>query len=431
MVVVPRVVDPTISRGSSYISTIKADEHARTLVVTDIPLFITDILLRITFSHYSNIVHYHHTCLSKLYRTAYITFESTGALQNLNSSWNIFCLCICLAIFSPDQHAERCVYVTLLAGLPHGTIVGDLAEIADKVSAKLINVLFSMNLYNPKPYAYCHFVSETAVENVKSISYALKNVGLTWHFPDEVTSLCHRCGRPNCNPDRCSSSSHLNHPACLWQSNDKLHALYNKHLPPSHPAKRYNCFAHPDNNNDGQSRGNASHHHFSSRPNNRQPSRFRYQRRLWNRNNLIYNNQHHPIPDVNKLNHYANGIDVIYPCPPTVLTDWKSIGTALEKVVKELALLTTQFSSINSRLSKLKSDMAARTPISESFVTKLPSYIPSSMQGWDDSVNTNNNILVDINSPPLQLTCGFTPIPQFAFILPSNVAPFFPIDMEQ
>ncbi|CAB5340063.1 unnamed protein product [Rhizophagus irregularis] len=83
------------------------------------------------------------------------------------------------------------------------------------------------------------------------------------------------------------------------------------------------------------------------------------------------------------------------------------------------------------RLSKLESDIAARTPISEPFVTKLPSYIPSSMQGWDNSVNTNNNILVDINSPPLQLTCGFTSIPQFTSIPPSNVAPSSPIDMEQ
>ncbi|CAB4389086.1 unnamed protein product [Rhizophagus irregularis] len=125
-------------------------------------------------------------------------------------------------------------------------------------------------------------------------------------------------------------------------------------------------------------------------------------------------------------------MDVIYPAPPTVLTDWKSIGAALEKVVEELALLTTQFSSMNSRVTKLESAMAARTPVPEPYVNKPPSYIPSSMQGWDDSVNNiNNNILVDINSPPLQSTSGFTPIFQFTPIPPSNVAPSSPIDMEQ
>ncbi|CAB4374783.1 unnamed protein product [Rhizophagus irregularis] len=95
-------------------------------------------------------------------------------------------------------------------------------------------------------------------------------------------------------------------------------------------------------------------------------------------------------------------MDVTYPASPTVLTDWKSIGAALEKVVEELALLTTQFFTMNSRIIKLESAMAARAPVPEPFVNKPPSYITSSMQGWDDSVNhTNNNILVDINSPPL------------------------------
>ncbi|PKY60471.1 hypothetical protein RhiirA4_484207 [Rhizophagus irregularis] len=143
----------------------------------------------------------------KLYRTAYITYESPAALQNFDSTWGVLCgghcLRICPASFSPDQRAERRTHVALLAGLPHGTIAVDLAEIANEVSAKSINVPFSMNSYNPKPYAYCHFSSETAMENAKSISCALKKVGLTWHTPAEVTSLCHRCGHPNCNPDRC------------------------------------------------------------------------------------------------------------------------------------------------------------------------------------------------------------------------------------
>ena len=68
---------------------IKADEHARTLVATDIPLFLSEALLRGTFSRYGNIVRCH-TRLSKLYRTAYITYESTTALQNLDSTWAFF-----------------------------------------------------------------------------------------------------------------------------------------------------------------------------------------------------------------------------------------------------------------------------------------------------------------------------------------------------
>ncbi|GET57947.1 hypothetical protein GLOIN_2v1785090 [Rhizophagus irregularis DAOM 181602=DAOM 197198] len=196
-----------------------------------------------------------------------------GRGRNLDSTWGVLCgghcLRVCPATFSPDQRAERRAFVALLAGLPRGTIAVDLAEIADEISAKSINVPFSMNSYNPKPYAYCHFASETAMENAKSILCTLKNVGLTWHSPDEVTFLCHRCGRPNCNPDRCGSSSRPNRPSRPWQSNDKLRALYNKHLPPSHPAKRHNRFARPDNNNDGHHHTSASRHRSNSRPNNR------------------------------------------------------------------------------------------------------------------------------------------------------------------
>ncbi|CAB5372449.1 unnamed protein product [Rhizophagus irregularis] len=132
-------------------------------------------------------------------------------------------------------------------------------------------------------------------------------------------------------------------------------------------------------------------------------------------------------------------MDVTYPAPPTVLTDWKSIGAALEKVVEELALLTTQFASMNSRITNLESAMAARTPIPGPFVTKPPSYIPSSMQGWDDTVNrTDNNILVDVNSPLCNQQVVF---PRFLILLPfhlptsllpplliwNSVSPLFPI----
>lgn len=124
-------------------------------------------------------------------------------------------------------------------------------------------------------------------------------------------------------------------------------------------------------------------------------------------------------------------MDVTYPASPTILTDWKSIGAALAKVVEELALLTTHFASMNSRITKLESAMAASTPLSGPSVTKSSSYIPSSMQEWDDSVNPNSNILVDINSSPLQSMSGFMPIPQFTPIPPSNVAPTSPIAIEQ
>ncbi|PKB97152.1 hypothetical protein RhiirA5_433641 [Rhizophagus irregularis] len=54
---------------------------------------------------------------------------------------------------------------------------------------------------------------------------SLKSIGLTWHEPTEVSFLCHRCGRPGCNPDKCASSRALQRPSCPWSSNDKLPAI--------------------------------------------------------------------------------------------------------------------------------------------------------------------------------------------------------------
>ncbi|RGB22551.1 hypothetical protein C1646_775894, partial [Rhizophagus diaphanus] len=129
-------------------SAIKANENERTLVVTDIPLFLNDALLRGTFSCFDNITKCH-TKLAKLYRTAYVTFESTDAISKFEDTWAVLCgghcLCVYPASFSPDQCKERRTYVALLAGLPRGTIAADLAEIAHEVSAKSINVPFSMN----------------------------------------------------------------------------------------------------------------------------------------------------------------------------------------------------------------------------------------------------------------------------------------------
>ncbi|RGB23378.1 hypothetical protein C1646_822147 [Rhizophagus diaphanus] len=119
-------------------SAIKANENERTLVVTDIPLFLNNALLRDTFSHFGNITKCH-TKLAKLYRTAYITFESMDAISKFDDTWAILfgghCLCVCPASFSLDQRKERRTYVALLAGLSRGTVAADLAEIAHEVFA--------------------------------------------------------------------------------------------------------------------------------------------------------------------------------------------------------------------------------------------------------------------------------------------------------
>lgn len=53
------------------------------------------------------------------------------------------------------------------------------------------------------------------------------------------------------------------------------------------------------------------------------------------------------------------------------------------------------------------------------------------MHSWDDPVSPNNNVLVNINSPPLQSTSGLVLILQFTPIPSSHVALTSPIAMEQ
>ncbi|CAB4408169.1 unnamed protein product [Rhizophagus irregularis] len=162
--------------------------------------------------------------------------------------------------------------------------------------------------------------------------------------------------------------------------------------------KRHNHFARPENNhNNNGSRRNASRQRSHSCPNNQQPhSRSRSQRRRpWNRDNLHNNAQRPPAPDINELNYYADGMDVSYP-GPVALTDWKSIGASLEKIIEELALLTTQFISINKRITTLESFMAASTSPSNTVVTKPASYVPSSMQGWDDVQPGPRKLILDV-----------------------------------
>ncbi|PKC54210.1 hypothetical protein RhiirA1_477755 [Rhizophagus irregularis] len=75
----------------------KVDEQLRTLVVTDIHLFVTDAQLRGTFSRY-DIVTYCRTRLSKLYRTAYIVFDSATSMDQFDNTWAVLCTGHCLRV---------------------------------------------------------------------------------------------------------------------------------------------------------------------------------------------------------------------------------------------------------------------------------------------------------------------------------------------
>ncbi|PKY53868.1 hypothetical protein RhiirA4_472316 [Rhizophagus irregularis] len=216
-----------------------------------------------------------------------------------------------------------------------------------------------------------------------SISCALKNIGLTWHEPTEVSSLCHRCGRPGCNPENCASSRAPQRPSRPWSSNDKLRELYNKHLPPSHPAKRHNRFARPPNS---QQRS------YADAAGRRAPSRSR-SRPKSSRSRSRHNNPRRPHrPSQADLEYDAAGLDV----PP--LMDWQKITDQITSILEDIALLTVEFQDLQSRVKWLEDNHDR--PV----VLRPHNPIPMD-QGWDDTASANSrclsdNILVDLNSPP-------------------------------
>ncbi|GBC50860.2 hypothetical protein GLOIN_2v1785090 [Rhizophagus irregularis DAOM 181602=DAOM 197198] len=285
-----------------------------------------------------------------------LLFDSATSMDQFDNTWAVLCtghcLRVCPASYSSDQRAIRRAHVALLANLPRGLVAADLSEIADEVSAKSVNIPFFYNSYtNPKPYAYVHFSSATTKESAIGITCALKSIGLTWHKPAEVSSLCHRCGRPSCNPDNCASSRAPQRPSHPWSSNhDKLRELYNKHLPPSHPAKRHNHFAHPAN----------------------------FQQRSY--------------ADA------AAAMDV----PP--LMDWQYITEQITAILEEITHLTTEFAQLQNRVKWLE-DHYSSPPIPRSSQPQAPPLpeTKSMNQGWNniepsDPRRLSDN-LMDFSSP--------------------------------
>ncbi|GBC26314.2 hypothetical protein GLOIN_2v1785090 [Rhizophagus irregularis DAOM 181602=DAOM 197198] len=241
----------------------KVDEQLRTLVVTDIPLFVTDAQLRVL----------------------------SPVMTNLKT---------------------RGLHL-------HGSIATDLSEITDEVSAKSVNIPISYNSYNLKPYAYVHFSSAATKESAMGITCALKSIGLTWHEPADVSSLCHCYGRPS--------------------SNDKLRELYNKHLPPSHPAKRHNHFARPANSQH-RSYADAASRRVSSRSQSHPHS---------SRSRSQHNAHRHPhCPSQSDLDHDVAAMDV----PP--LIDWQYITEQITIILEKITHLTTEFAQLQNRVKWLE-----------------------------------------------------------------------------
>ncbi|PKK58294.1 hypothetical protein RhiirC2_823376, partial [Rhizophagus irregularis] len=168
----------------------KLSDEAKSLFVTNIPLFLSKTQVRQAFSRYGTVIKCKLTP-RKHYYNGHIQFSSADAVTQFNDIWAIICL------------------------------EADLLEIASQVNAKALNVSLSISSYKPKPYVYLNFSSFDTLEAAKEMTVAFRGKGLTWYPPNEVHTLCHVCGRSGCSPSVCSP-----HPT--RKVDDRLNKLYSR-----------------------------------------------------------------------------------------------------------------------------------------------------------------------------------------------------------
>ncbi|PKC01452.1 hypothetical protein RhiirA5_381717 [Rhizophagus irregularis] len=175
---------------------VKRNVKAKSLFVTDIPLFLTETQVHSAFSRYGSVVRCN-LSLRNYYYTAIVQFSTADLIAQFDDTWAILCLSnslrVCPASYSKVQRDARRQHVAVLAGIPKN-IKADLADIANQILAKAINISLSYTSYKPKPYVYMNFFSQETLDSALELTVSFKNRGLTWHSSNDVKNLCHMCG---------------------------------------------------------------------------------------------------------------------------------------------------------------------------------------------------------------------------------------------
>ncbi|GBC34620.2 hypothetical protein GLOIN_2v1785090 [Rhizophagus irregularis DAOM 181602=DAOM 197198] len=189
---------------------VKRNVKAKSLFVTDIPLFLTETQVHSAFSRYGSVVRCN-LSLWNHYYTAIVQFSTADLIAQFDDTWAILCLSnslrVCPASYSKVQRDARRQHVAVLAGIPKN-IKADLADIANQISAKAINIPLSYTSYKPKPYVYMNFFSQETLNSALELTVSFKNRGLTWHSSNDVKNLCHITGpQKGCAKDQSSQRS--------------------------------------------------------------------------------------------------------------------------------------------------------------------------------------------------------------------------------
>ncbi|EXX61814.1 hypothetical protein GLOIN_2v1785090 [Rhizophagus irregularis DAOM 181602=DAOM 197198] len=369
----------------------KLNDKAKSLFITDIPLFLNETQVRQAFSRYGTVIKYKLTP-KKHYYNGHIQFSSADAITQFNDIWAIICLGnslrVCPASFLKSQRDSHKEHVAILAGIPKNIKEADLLEIADQVNAKALNVPLSINSYKPKLYAYLNFSSFDTLEAAKEMTVAFRGKGLTWHPPNEAHTLCHVCGRPGCSPSVCN-------PHSTRKVDDRLNKLYSRFNAGPHQDSHQ---SHDKSNSCSRSRSNSRFRNYSSssrsntsnnRTNNSRPDTSRS------------NNQ----PHLNSSTHISSSDNSAYILPQHIIdelkTQIKEIATTLKSLNETLFWMQNTITHHDYRISELESMMNYdnnNPGDSDMYPSHDNQEIHSYDNGWDDASAHDTNL--GFNLPP-------------------------------
>src|SRR3989337_1303725 len=201
----PSLAGKTIKNVNSKAN--RTQEIDRTLVVSDIPLYVkSDIIkdffaAKATLSRFSMIT-------TGAWQKAFVVFEDKQHVQEFyETSWSISIMDFNVRVEPidlPDEFRDlRKAFCLKLTGLPPNTSGPDLIDITTQSKAKTCFIpRDKTSSYRPLRYAYLQFESQEALDFAKNSHYKLNNNKLYW-VEDNKSKCCFKCGSPDHVNNKC------------------------------------------------------------------------------------------------------------------------------------------------------------------------------------------------------------------------------------
>ena len=202
----------------------KKDRDSRTVKLLDIPLSFSQDSIHAAMSRYGKVVSVRLNT-KNAWQQAFVEFETADSVSPFYDEWGFICLKHFIKaiplVLPQDQWELRSKYVLKLTGLPPGTTFIDLVDIVNATDAKSCIIPKGLKAYQPRPFAYIAFSSESKMLKALKTSYSLVNSDLTWVITKQ--KLCGICESPSHLAKFC--------PKNKTKSNKKYQTIYERYKP--------------------------------------------------------------------------------------------------------------------------------------------------------------------------------------------------------